>query len=218
VEKKIVLAWLSRLGRTDLDIIEVGCGAAWLCPSLKQFGCVTATDLSDEVLARARARVPQVNFVAGDFMALEFGAEVYDVVVCLQVLAHVADQPAFIHKLAHLLRPGGLLMMATQNRPVLERYNPYPPRPGQLRRWTDRRELAALLADDFEVRELFGVAPRASRGLMRLVAGKAARRIMRRLTGDLWERALVRAGLGSNLMALARKRDAHDRDGRQDPR
>jgi len=122
-QKKVVLAWLTSIGRTDLDILDVGCGAGWLDPSLKQFGVVTATDLSADVLARVRTRIPQVNYIAGDFMKLPFEASSFDVAVSLEVLAHVADQTAFVAKINSLLRPGGWLMLATQNRSVLERHN-----------------------------------------------------------------------------------------------
>ena len=83
-----------------MDIIDVGFGAGWFCPQLTHFGRVTGTDLSDEVLARAKRRVPDVNFVPGDFMDLDFGANSFDVIVALEVLSHVADQRAFIRKLA----------------------------------------------------------------------------------------------------------------------
>src|ERR1700741_529882 len=66
-QRELVLRWLAGLGRTDLDILEVGCGAGWLCPSLKPYGHVTATDWSDVVLARASERIPDVQFMAGDF-------------------------------------------------------------------------------------------------------------------------------------------------------
>ncbi|MGD9967296.1 MAG: class I SAM-dependent methyltransferase [Hyphomonadaceae bacterium] len=206
-QKEVVLGWLDALGRTDLDIIEVGCGAGWLCPGLKAFGRVTATDLSADVLERARQRVPGVEFVAGDFMTLGFAAAGYDVVIALEVLAHVADQPAFVARLAHLLRPGGLVMLATQNRPVLERYNRIPPpRPGNLRRWVDRSELVQLLEPHFEVRDVLQISPRADRGVLRLIAGRQARRLMRIVSGRSLERVIAAAGLGWTLMALAQKR------------
>jgi len=84
------------------------------------------------------------------------------VIVTLEVLSHVEDQPAFVAKLATLLRSSGQLMLATQNGPVLQKYNRIPsPGPGQLRRWVDREELTALLSKDFQVIELFSVnAPR----------------------------------------------------------
>ncbi len=203
-QKEVVLGWLGALGRTDLDIFEVGCGAGWLCPWLKPFGRVTATDLSADVLQRARQRVPDVEFVAGDFMALSFPAASYDVVIALEVLAHVADQPAFVARMAQLLRPGGLVMLATQNRPVLERHNRIPPpEPGQLRRWVDRSELVELLEPHFEVREVLQITPRADRGALRLIAGRQARRLMRIVSGRSLERAIAAAGLGWTLMALA---------------
>ena len=53
-QTKIVCEWLSALGRTDLNIIEVGRGAAWFSPKLARYGRLTAADLADEVLAGAR--------------------------------------------------------------------------------------------------------------------------------------------------------------------
>jgi SAM-dependent methyltransferase len=212
-QRNTVQAWLTELGRTNLDLIEVGCGAGWLCPSLKVFGRVTATDFSDEMLARASALVPDVRFVEGDFMALDFGAGQFDVVVTLEVLAHVADQRAFIAKLETLLRPGGLLMLATQNRPILERFNTVEPQqPGQLRRWVDRNELEALLSPHFDVLQMRVMTPVAGNGPMRLLAGRKAKQLLRRVVGRTIERTLERSGFGWTLMALARKRGGDPRD------
>lgn len=207
-QARVVTGWLAELSNRDLDIIDVGCGAGWLCSELVRFGRVTGTDLADEVLARARQRVPQARFVAGDFLSADLGIAAYDVAVSLEVIAHVADQPAFVSRIARLLRPGGHLMLATQNRPVLERYNQVPPPgPGQLRRWVDRHELQALLEPDFEVLDLFSVTPRANRGVMRLVSSRTANRLARSLVGDRMEALMERRWLGWTLMALARRRD-----------
>lgn len=208
-QKNSVLGWLEATGRTDLDIIDVGCGAGWMEPELKRFGTVTATDLSADVLSRVGARVPHVRFVPGDFMALPFEDASFDVVVTLEVLAHVADQGAFIAKISRLLRPGGLLMLATQNRPVLERHNINTikaPAPGQLRRWTDASELRALIEPHFEVRELFTKTPRASQGPLRLVNARPVRKFMRALVGERFEHLKEGMGLGWTLMCLAQKR------------
>lgn len=208
-QKQVVLGWLADIARTDLDIIDVGCGAGWLDPSLKQFGAVTATDLSADVLARTRTRIPHVEFIAGDFMALRFEPSSFDVAVSLEVLAHVADQPDFVSKIHSLLRPGGWLMLATQNRPVLERHNMnsiQPAAPGQLRRWTDATELRALIEPKFEIVEMFTKTPRASQGPHRLINARPVRQAMRALVGESFERMKERLGLGWTLMCLARKR------------
>jgi 2-polyprenyl-3-methyl-5-hydroxy-6-metoxy-1,4-benzoquinol methylase len=225
-QAEVVCRWLDRLGGKELDILEVGCGAGWLCPRLVRFGRLTATDLSDEVLARAQHRLPEVTFVPGDFMKLDFGAAAFDVVVTLEVLSHVADQQAFIRKLASHLRPRGHVMMATQNRFVLQHFNRVPPpAPGQLRRWVDRQELAALLEPEFEVRELFSVTPGLARKTMgrikALLVGAERAAVdsqteFQRSPGDQagpgaralrWAAAQMEVvGLGWTLMALGRKR------------
>lgn len=205
-QAEVVLGWLDALGRTDLDILEVGCGSGWLTPELSRYGCVTGTDLSDEVLGRAAERWPQVTFRAGDFMALDFGKATFDVIVSLEVLSHVFDQKAFIGKLATHLRPGGFLMLATQNRHVLEKYNAIPPpAPGQLRRWVYQHELAELLVPEFESKQLFTVSPIARVGFMRLVNSWKLNAPIRAIFGNRVERLKERLGFGWTLMSLSRK-------------
>ncbi len=207
-QQRQVQLWLAGLGRTDLSTIDVGCGAGWLCPTLMPFGRVTATDLSDEVLGRARERFPEVTFVAGDFATLPFEPASFDVVVSLEVLSHVADQPAFVAKIAEMLRPGGALILATQNRTVLERFNRVnPAQPGQLRHWVNGQELRALLAAHFDVLELKTLTPKANRGLWRaLNTGGKLDRILRPVFGDAPKHLKEKLGFGWTLMALARKR------------
>ncbi len=206
----LVMFWLQRLSRPELEIIDVGCGAGWLCPRLSEFGRVTGTDLSDQVLARAAIRYPQVNFVPGDFMALDFGKERFDVAVSLEVLSHVADQPAFVKKVAGLIRPGGYFIIGTQNKPALMRNNIPPPEPGQLRRWVDRHELAELLGAHFDVLELCSITPQFNKGALRLINSyklhRLAQAAMLGPVARLVRRVQERAWLGWTLMALARRR------------
>ena len=195
-----------QLHRLDLDIMDVGCGAGWMVPSLRDFGKVTATDVADDVLQRVQARNPGVRCVAGDFMEIDFGRATFDVVVCLEVLSHVADQTAFLEKVAGHLRPGGVLMIATQNRTVMEKYNRIkPPKPGNLRKWYDADELRELLSAWFAVRALFSVTPMSNRGLMRIVHSNLVNTPIRWVFGNRIDRLKERMGLGWTLMALAQK-------------
>jgi 2-polyprenyl-3-methyl-5-hydroxy-6-metoxy-1,4-benzoquinol methylase len=168
---------------------------------------VTATDLSDEVLARAQQRSPEVTFVAGDFMDLDLGTKRFDVLIGLEVLSHLADQAAFVTKLASHLKPGGYLMLATQNRFVLQRFNAIPPpAPGQLRRWVYRHELRQLLDPEFEVCELFSVSPKANKGFMRLVYSHKLNWPVRAIFGNRIERLKEAMGLGWTLMVRAQRK------------
>lgn len=207
-QRTVVEAWLSNIGRTDLNIIEVGCGSGWLCPTLERFGSVTATDIADEVLKRAQARMPAVKFVAGDFTALDFGREAFDVVVSMEVLSHVADQTAFLNKLADMLKPNGVLMLGTQNRIALEKYNNVPPViPGVLRKWVDERQLRDLLRPRFDVFEVRGITPKTDKMPWRLVNNPKINPLLDTLSGGAIKRMKERAGWGWTLMALARRRD-----------
>lgn len=207
-QAQIVIAWLQRWNRRDLDILEVGCGSGWMCAGLTRFGKVVGTDLSQDVLAAAQRKWPEVRFVAGDFMSMAFARESSDVVVTLEVLSHVADQAEFVKRIARTLRPGGQLMLATQNRFVLERWSEVAPRaPGQIRRWVRPGELRRLLEREFVVEELYTVFPFAHGGILRLVNSPKLNRLLSPVFGqsrlDRWKE---QAGLGHTIMALARKR------------
>jgi 2-polyprenyl-3-methyl-5-hydroxy-6-metoxy-1,4-benzoquinol methylase len=205
-----VLSRVARIGRHDLKIVEVGCGSGWLCDRLVPFGDVTGTDLSDQVLARAAQRTPQATFVAGDFMELAFAETAYDVAISLEVLSHVADQAAFLRKMSCMLKPGGLLIIATQNRPVLERNDIPPPQPGQLRQWVDRSQLRALIEVEYAVEDLFSMTPKYDRGALRIINSGKVRRLAGQagLAGVMarLKRVQEQAWMGWTLVAYARKR------------
>lgn len=60
-----VITFVKGLELKNPQILEIGCGTGWLAEQLVPFGRVTATDLADEVIARARARNPNVSYVVG---------------------------------------------------------------------------------------------------------------------------------------------------------
>jgi ubiquinone/menaquinone biosynthesis C-methylase UbiE len=68
---------------------HIGCANGWFSERLMEFGSVTAVDLADEVIARARARLPEVNFLAGDFLQLDLPSCNFDLIVSLETLAYV---------------------------------------------------------------------------------------------------------------------------------
>lgn len=202
-------AWLDKWlrGRSALKILDAGCGAGWTCENLLKYGSVLGTDLADEILERAKVRVPKATFISGDFMKLELEHD-FDLVVCLEVLSHVADQKAFIRKLSAHLKPGGELLMATQNAPILKRVRWIEPAPpGHLRRWVDREELAALLEPYFDIEELRTITPAGDTGVLRLINSRKIGRLIGALIGaGRWQAAREALGIGWTLMVRAKKR------------
>ena len=201
---------LDELGHKDLDIIDVGCGAGWMWPVLTSYGSVTGVDLADEVLARAAHRWPEADFVAGDFTKLDLGCDAFDVVVAFEVLSHVADQWALIEKMHRSLREDGVLILATQNRPALERNAVPAPMPGQRRRWFDRHELAELLDPFFEIDEMRSITPKFNRGPLRIVNSfrlrRAGSQIGLSVLFDRVDRMQEARWLGWTLVAIGRRK------------
>jgi len=135
------------------------------------------------------------------------GSEEFDIVVSLETLSHVADQPAFIKRIRDVLKPGGYLILTTQNRLVFERRaDVIPLAVGQIRRWVSPRELRRLLRDDFVVRRLVTLLPEGQLGILRLVNSKRIDRVLVRLVSrNLLERAKERLGFGQTIAVLAQR-------------
>ena len=202
-QSRVTLRWLH--GLSSQRILDVGCGSGWMSERLTPFGKVTATDLADEVLERAQRRFPEIRYVAGDFMALDF--EPCDVIVSFEVLAHVENQRAFIRKLAELLVPGGILILATQNPWVLRRASwVRPTKPGQIRRWRSKRELRELLKHDFRITDMRAITPDGDQGILRIAASVKVNRLFSFLGAPRVKRLKEMLGIGRTIMIRAVRR------------
>jgi cyclopropane fatty-acyl-phospholipid synthase-like methyltransferase len=96
-------------------VLELGCGAG--VPDTQRLAArfhVTGVDVSAEQVRRARAAVPQAEFVHADFTALELKPESFDAVVSFYAFNHVPREllaPTFA-RIRRWLVPCGLLMTA----------------------------------------------------------------------------------------------------------
>jgi len=122
--EKVVEA-LAALDRRDLAILDLGCGLGQLEPYLLPFGYVTGVDLSEEAVRTAQRHCPEATFVRGDVRTMMLPEAAFDVVLSIEVLEHFEDddQSRHLSRAYDLLVPGGLLVLTTPNRPVVERLN-----------------------------------------------------------------------------------------------
>jgi len=98
-----------KLGKRILDL---GCGAGVLFPFLE--GCaITALDVSEEMLERARQRHAQhiVEYVRGDAQELPFPAEHFAKVMMLAVYPHIDDPLKAMQEIFRVLKPGGVVAL-----------------------------------------------------------------------------------------------------------
>jgi 2-polyprenyl-3-methyl-5-hydroxy-6-metoxy-1,4-benzoquinol methylase len=135
----------------DRSILDVGCGDGYDSVLFAKFGRVVATDLAPATIDDAAKRYSGagVTFLAGDFLTMELPDAPFDVVVTLETLSHVYDQAAFVRRCADLLKPGGQLVITTQNKAIYDYGGHGAPR-GYLRRWLTQREVRELMRPRFE--------------------------------------------------------------------
>lgn len=69
---------------------------------------IIGVDLSPEMLARARQKLPNSDFREGDLEALPLETASVDAAVCALALVHLPDPQQAIAELAQVVKPGGL--------------------------------------------------------------------------------------------------------------
>ena len=105
-----------------LRILDIGCGGGLVSEPMTRLGAsVTAVDASEANIKTAMTHAEQggleIDFRAGTVEELiEAGEAAFDVVLNLEVVEHVADPDQFLKDCASLVKPGGLMFVATLNR------------------------------------------------------------------------------------------------------
>ncbi len=93
-------------------VADLGCGTGTLALLLTEEGYdVTGVDVSPEMVRRARAKAPEVEFVVADASAPPLDPASYDVVLSRHVLWAMPDPAAALERWARLLRDGGRLVL-----------------------------------------------------------------------------------------------------------
>jgi len=114
---------LIRSRRFDLrgmkSILDVGSGAGQIAGHLLEFADrdarITCTDLSSQMLRRARHRLKSNRpaFVTADVTALPFAEGSFDGITCGYVLEHVPEPEKGLSELSRVLRKGGRMLLLT---------------------------------------------------------------------------------------------------------
>ncbi|MGB0411508.1 MAG: bifunctional 2-polyprenyl-6-hydroxyphenol methylase/3-demethylubiquinol 3-O-methyltransferase UbiG [Pikeienuella sp.] len=115
---------LSRHGRTPLAglrIADVGCGGGLASEPLARLGAtMTGFDAAEGNIRAAAAHAEMVglsiDYRAEPAEAAAQRGEVFDAVVALEVIEHVADRRAFLTALRDIVKPGGVVVLSTLNR------------------------------------------------------------------------------------------------------
>jgi SAM-dependent methyltransferase len=118
--RRPLVDWLAAQRFRGLRVLDVGCGSRPYDSLFRDAAEVVGFDLPGN---------PRAD-LHGSIDALPIEDASFDVVLCLQVLEHVADPDAAVRELHRVVRPGGLVLASTHG------VYPYHPSPADYWRWT----------------------------------------------------------------------------------
>lgn len=104
-----------------VSLVDIGCGGGLISEPMARMGFhVTGIDASEKNIAVASLHAQQsgvaVTYRAAAAETLASEGTLFDCVLALEIIEHVADLEAFYDAITALVKPGGLLVLSTINR------------------------------------------------------------------------------------------------------
>jgi 2-polyprenyl-6-hydroxyphenyl methylase/3-demethylubiquinone-9 3-methyltransferase len=104
-----------------LRILDIGCGGGLICEPMARLGAtIVGVDASQKNINTASVHAQEqgltIDYRATTAEALRADGETFDVVLNMEVVEHVADVDSFVADCAAMVKPGGLMVIATINR------------------------------------------------------------------------------------------------------
>ena len=105
-----------------LRVLDIGCGGGLVSEPMARLGAdVVSVDASEAniktAMTHSEAAGLDIDYRVGTAEGLiEAGEPPFDIVLNLEVVEHVADPAAFLADTSSLVKPGGLMLVATINR------------------------------------------------------------------------------------------------------
>ncbi len=104
-------------------VLDVATGPGYVAARAAERGAeVVGLDFSDTMLAFARTRAPDVEFVQGDATALPFEDATFDAVTVAFLLLHLGTPERAVGEVARVLRPGGRAAFSVWDVPARGRW------------------------------------------------------------------------------------------------
>ena len=105
----------------NLRILDIGCGGGILCEPLARLGAtVVGADPSPTNIRVAKQHASDIGVIVDYRCAtaesLADAGERFDIVLAMEVVEHVADLALFVRRCVEMVKPSGLMFVATINR------------------------------------------------------------------------------------------------------
>jgi ubiquinone/menaquinone biosynthesis C-methylase UbiE len=102
------------------NLLDIGCGTGLFVEKYIQHGGQgTGLDLSEKMVAKARHRCPDCEFIVGTGEKLPFGSCSFNAVSSVLVFSYVRDPVAMLSEVYRVLEPGGSVALCTLGRKLI---------------------------------------------------------------------------------------------------
>jgi ubiquinone/menaquinone biosynthesis C-methylase UbiE len=98
-------------------VCDVGCGDGWYSLCLNELRYhVVGIDVSRKRLKKAKSRVNDANFIVGDVNSMPFRDDVFDLIVCAQLLEHIPYPSTVVSECKRIVKFGQFLFFEVPSR------------------------------------------------------------------------------------------------------
>jgi SAM-dependent methyltransferase len=127
IHQRLLKAYVAAAELVKGELLEVGCGEGrgidLMLPNVSRYAAI---DKIAEVIAGLRKKYPTSEFHADHLPPLRpFPDSSFDTVITFQVIEHIENDSFFLKEIFRVLRPGGIALITTPNRPMSLSRNPW---------------------------------------------------------------------------------------------
>jgi 2-polyprenyl-3-methyl-5-hydroxy-6-metoxy-1,4-benzoquinol methylase len=107
-----------------LRVLDAGCGDGVQLQGLTEIPGleIWGIDYNSVRTERARRIFQNVRIICGDLLHIPLKQNIFDVILCSQVIEHIPQDDVLLEQLAEVLKPRGLLILGTPNEGCLMGY------------------------------------------------------------------------------------------------
>lgn len=110
--KALLCDWVLREMPAGSEVLDIGCGAGWLCKALAGGGlCMTGLDPAPEPGLAAECAPLGVHIMASTLEDYDPGERRFDAIIFSHVLEHITEPQVALARARDLLKPGGKLFV-----------------------------------------------------------------------------------------------------------
>lgn len=127
IHQRLLKAYVLAQDFVHGEVLEVGCGEGrgidLIIDKCKSY---TAIDKIEPVIDQLRKKYPFGKFLSGNIPPLtQFSDNSFDRIFSFQVIEHIGDDHLFLSEINRILKPGGIALITTPNRPRSLSRNPW---------------------------------------------------------------------------------------------